>query len=149
VNALAFRNVRATPKDPVDSWPAEALQAALERGSLTHWRKLGEAIRAEPWGPVARGVEAVLTHSRPYGVAPAMERTIAIARANAEQEERAAVADEVKGLVQTSGLTRAEFAARIGTSRSRLSTYETGKVTPSATLMLRMRRLAEDRTSRA
>ncbi len=35
----------------------------------------------------------------------------------------------------------AEFASRIGTSTSRLSTYAAGKVTPSAALMLRIRRL--------
>jgi hypothetical protein len=31
----------------------------------------------------------------------------------------------------------------MGTSTSRLSTYVSGKVTPSAALLLRMRRLAE------
>ena len=34
-----------------------------------------------------------------------------------------------------------DFALRLGTSRSRLSTYMSGKVTPSAALMLRMRRV--------
>jgi transcriptional regulator with XRE-family HTH domain len=41
-----------------------------------------------------------------------------------------------------SRLSRAEFASRIGTSPSRLSTYVTGKVTPSAALLVRMRRTA-------
>jgi transcriptional regulator with XRE-family HTH domain len=49
----------------------------------------------------------------------------------------------VAALVRASGLTRAEFASRIGTSASRLSTYVTGKVTPSAALLVRMRDVSE------
>jgi transcriptional regulator with XRE-family HTH domain len=70
-----------------------------------------------------------------------MERAIDRARRDAELAERAAVAAEVKRLIDNSGLTRREFASRIGTSASRLSTYATGKVTPSAALLLRMRRV--------
>lgn len=44
-----------------------------------------------------------------------------------------------------SGLSRAEFASRVGTSASRLSTYVSGRVTPSAALLLRMRRVADAR----
>jgi len=36
-----------------------------------------------------------------------------------------------------------EFAERIGTSPSRFSTYQSGKVMPSAGLFLRMQRIAE------
>ena len=141
MTALAFRNVDASPDDPVSGWPHEAIQAALERGGLEHWRRLADAIRAEPWGPVARRVEEVLAYSRPYGVALAMERVIARSRDAAEASEREAVAVEVAALVRASGLSRAEFASRIGTSASRLSTYATGKVTPSAALLVRMRRV--------
>jgi len=70
-----------------------------------------------------------------------MERVISDARQEVAAAERAAVAREVAELVENSGLSRAEFATRVGTSTSRLSTYITGKVTPSAALMLRMRRL--------
>jgi DNA-binding transcriptional regulator YiaG len=142
VSALSFRNVDTSPDDPVSEWPQEAIQTALERGGLEHWRRLADAIRAEPWGPVARRVEEVLTYSRPYGVAEATERSIARAREAAESSERRTVAAEVDRLVQASGLSRAEFASRIGTSTSRLSTYVTGKVTPSAALLVRMRRVA-------
>lgn len=144
MSSLAFRNVRASPNDPVSAWPIEAIQAALERGGLSHWRKLTAAIRAQPWGPVSRRVEEVLSHSRPYGVAEAMERSISAARREAEEMERHLVAEEVKGLIERSGLSRTRFATRIGTSASRLSTYATGKVTPSAALLLRMRRAAEE-----
>jgi len=139
VSALAFRNVDASPSDPVSAWPQEAIQTALERGGLSHWRRLAEAVRAEPWGPVARRIEEVLSYSRSYGVAPALERVIGRARQAAETAEREAVATEIQELVRRSGLSRAEFASRVGTSTSRLSTYATGKVIPSAALLLRMR----------
>ncbi len=142
MSTLAFRNVDASPSDPVTDWPIEAVQAALERGGLSEWRRLVSEIRAQPWGAVARRVEGVLTHSRPYGIDKAMERAISTARSNAEVNEREAVAAEVGRLVKISGLSRVEFASRIGTSSSRLSTYVTGKVTPSAALLLRMARAA-------
>jgi transcriptional regulator with XRE-family HTH domain len=135
---LIFRNVDASPDDPVVEWPVEAIQTALERGNLSHWRRLGAAIQAQPWGRLARNVEEVLTHSRPYGVAETMERVIEQARRGTEAAERAAVATEIQRVIEESGLTRREFASRIGTSTSRLSTYATGRVTPSAALMLRM-----------
>jgi transcriptional regulator with XRE-family HTH domain len=52
------------------------------------------------------------------------------------------VTSEVRDLVASSGLSKQDFAGRIGTSRSRLSTYLSGRVVPSATLMVRMRRAA-------
>jgi predicted nucleotidyltransferase len=143
MTGLVFRNVDASPDEPVSEWPVEAIQTALERGGLPHWRRLAAAIEEEPWGPVARRVEEVLGYSRPYGVAEAMERVIERAREATERAERDAVAKEVDTLVKVSGLTRAEFASRIGTSTSRLSTYATGKVTPSAALLMRMRNVAE------
>jgi DNA-binding transcriptional regulator YiaG len=140
MSTLVFRNVDVSPSDPVSAWPQEAIQAALERGGLSDWRRLVEAIQAQPWGPVARRVEEVLTYSRPYGIASTMERTIGRARRAAEVAEREAVAEEVTELVRASKLSRAEFASLIGTSPSRLSTYASGKVTPSAALLMRMRR---------
>jgi DNA-binding transcriptional regulator YiaG len=143
VSTLAFRNVDASPEDPVSDWPQEAIQTALERGGLSDWRRLTEAILKQPWGPVARRVEEALTYGGPYGVASAMERVIAQARAATETAERKSVAEEVNQLIDASGLSRTEFASRIGTSPSRLSTYASGKVTPSAALIVRMRSAAE------
>jgi DNA-binding transcriptional regulator YiaG len=143
MSTLAFRNVDVSPNDPISEWPLEAIRTGLERGGLSHWRRLTRAIREEPWGPVARQVEEVLAYSRPYGVARVFERTISRARKSAEVSERQEVATEINQLVQASGLTRAEFASRVGTSASRLSTYATGRVTPSAALLTRMRRAVE------
>jgi ribosome-binding protein aMBF1 (putative translation factor) len=141
--ALAFRNLTIDPAEPVANWPAEAVQAALERGDLADWHRLAAEVARQPWGRTARTLEEVLSYSRPYGVAEAMEAVIARARARAERREREAVAAEIRQAVDRSGLTRAELASRLGTSASRLSTYATGKVVPSATFMVRIRRLLD------
>lgn len=139
---LAFRNVTATPADPVADWPTEAIRDVLERGDLEHWQRVAGEIRRHPWGRTARQVEEVLGHTRPYGVAELMEDVIDRARSHAEQAERDAVAAAVRQAIADSGLTRSEFASRIGTSASRLSICTTGKVMPSAGLLLRIRRAA-------
>jgi predicted XRE-type DNA-binding protein len=139
--SLTFRNIDVSPDDSVDVWPTEAVLTALERGGLGHWRRLAAAINEDPWGPVARRVEEALEVARPYGVGVVMTEILAAARACAERAERAAVAAEITRLLAVSGMARAEFASAIGTSASRLSTYLNGKVTPSAALLVRMRRV--------
>jgi len=146
--ALAFRNLTTSPDEPVAGWPTEAVQAALERGDLADWHKIAAEVRSDPWGRTARQVEEVLSHSRPYGIAEAKESVLSRARERTEAAERADVAAEIRQAIARSGLSRAEFASRIGTSASRLSTYASGKVTPSATLMLRIQRLASQDQAR-
>jgi DNA-binding transcriptional regulator YiaG len=141
--ALAFRNLTITPDAPVAQWPTEAIQTALERGDLADWHRIVVEMLADPWGRTARQVEEVLSHSRPYGVAEAMEAALSRARERADASERAAVAADIREAVRRSGLSRTQFASRIGTSPSRLSTYESGKVTPSASLMLRICHVAD------
>ena len=140
--ALKFRNITASPDDPVDTWPFEGILAAVERGTLPDWRRLAAAVRADPWGPVAQQILEAVRLSRPYGTAVLLEGVVAQARKLAADSEREDVASEVRNLVTRSGLSKQDFAERIGTSRSRLSTYMSGKVVPSAALMVRMRRVA-------
>lgn len=140
--ALKFRNLTASPDDPVETWPFEGIIAAIERATLPDWRRLASVIRADPWGPVAQQVLEAIQLSRPYGTAELLEGVIDNARQMAVDSERDEVASEVKRLVGRSGLAQQEFANRIGTSRSRLSTYMSGRVMPSAALMVRMRRVA-------
>ncbi len=85
---------------------------------------------------------------QPYGVAPLMECVVERARTRAELSERAEVARRVAGLLARSGLSRQAFAERLGTSASRLSTYLTGRVVPSAALLVRMERLASSQPAR-
>jgi transcriptional regulator with XRE-family HTH domain len=139
---LKFRNITASPEDPVQTWPFEGVLAAVERGTLPDWRRLARAIRADPWGPVAQQVLEAVRLSRPYGTTELLEGVVKRARDMAADSERAEVATEVRSLVSASGLSQQDFAARLGTSRSRLSTYMSGKVVPSAALVVRMRRVA-------
>jgi DNA-binding transcriptional regulator YiaG len=140
--ALKFRNLTASPDDPVETWPFEGILAAVERGTLPDWRRLAKAIQADPWGPVAQQVLEAVCLVRPYGTVELLEGVVARARKLAADSERGEVAAEVRRLVNDSGLSQNDFADRIGTSRSRLSTYMSGKVVPSAALMVRMRRVA-------
>jgi DNA-binding transcriptional regulator YiaG len=146
---LAFRNVDASPDDPVETWPFEAVVAAVERGFLPDWRRLARAIAADPWGPVAQAVDDAVRLSRPYGTTELFEAVITRARDDAADAERREVAAEIGRLLDSSGLSRQAFATRIGTSASRLSTYLSGKVTPSAALVVRMRRVAPDTSVQA
>jgi DNA-binding transcriptional regulator YiaG len=143
--ALKFRNLTASPDDPVETWPFEGILAAVERGTLPDWRRLAKAIQSDPWGPVAQQVLEAVRLSRPYGTTELLEGVVSRARRLAADSERRTVAAEVRRLVSGSGLSQHDFADRIGTSRSRLSTYMSGKVVPSAALLVRMRRVARSR----
>jgi DNA-binding transcriptional regulator YiaG len=143
--ALHFRNVEADPNEPVEQWPYEALVTALERGGLRQWRRVAAEIRRRPWGRTARSVEDYASYTQPSAVTALLLRSVARARSAALRAESLEVAAEVRALVASSGLSRGEFAAAVGTSASRLSTYCTGSVTPSAGLMVRMRRVSADR----
>ncbi|MCK9249370.1 MAG: helix-turn-helix domain-containing protein [Solirubrobacteraceae bacterium] len=140
--SVASRNVDGTEGRPVEEWPYEALVSAIERGTLRDWLPITRAIRRDPWGDVAQQVEEYLAYAAPYGVGPLLRRTIDDARAAHDREERAEIARRIRTLVADTGMTQAAFARAIGTSRSRLSTYCTGSVTPSASLFLRIQRVA-------
>jgi DNA-binding transcriptional regulator YiaG len=139
MSALKFRNITASVNDPVETWPFEGILTAVERGTLPDWRRLSAAVRADPWGPVAQQILEAVEISRPYGTSDLLTTVIERARQDAADAERDEVAGEVRDLVNRSGLSRQDFAVRLGTSRPRLSTYMSGKVTPSASLMVRMR----------
>ena len=147
MDALAFRNVNVSPDDPVSTWPQEAVQTALERGSLTHWRRLAESIEAEPWGPSPAASKRCSPIAAPTGSAlrssVRSRRPAKLPRRRSGRRSPRRSADSCE-----SGLSRSEFATRVGTSPSRLSTYATGKVTPSAALLLRMQRVARSRDPR-
>lgn len=142
--ALTFRNLDVDPSAPVEQWGFEGLLTAIDRGEVGDWGRIAAAVAHDPWGPVARLLtDEVLAAASDSGVVGALRAMIALQRARAEERERAAVRDELVALVETSGLTQGAFAQRLGTSRSRLNTYVTGKVVPSATVLVRARRVSE------
>ncbi len=142
MNGLRFRNVDADPADDVGTWPYEALVTAIDRGLVPDWSPVFAEIRRSPWGPVARRVERYLRYRDPDGVSTLFALAVDRARKEIEYADRAEVAARIRTAVERAGVTKAEFAASVGTSASRLSTYLSGKVTPSAALLMRIERTA-------
>lgn len=139
-SGLTFRNVDADPAGPVADWPFEALSAAIERGYLSDWRRIATEVRRSPWGRAARGVETYATGRDNTGVSALLMDAVRSARAAAEASEQREVARRVDQAVRASGLTARDFAALVGTSPSRLSTYRSGAVQPSAAMLVRIQR---------
>jgi hypothetical protein len=106
----------------VEAWPFEVVQTLIERGGLSDWRLLIREIQRSPWGATSQRVTEALSVSRPYGTAELFDKAIDDARHSAIAAEKAEVAREVGELVARSRLSKADFASRIGTSASRLST---------------------------
>ena len=143
-----FRNVDGSPEDDVTTWPYEAIVTTLERGLVSDWQPLFVEIRRSPWGKVARNIERLLSYESIQGVGPLFTHAIAKARQGADRQDREEVAQRVRAAVADSGLTASRFAADIGTSASRLSTYMSGKVTPSAAMLLRIERFGAEQPTR-
>jgi len=139
---VSFRNVDASPSDPVDTWPYEALVAVIERGLVPDWQPVFAEVKRRPWGNVARRIEEYLSYAPPTAVGVLFRLAVERARENQEARERQEAADRVRAAIAASGLTAADFARQIGTSASRLSTYATGTVMPSASMLIRIERTA-------
>lgn len=139
---VRFRNLDVDPSLPVKEWPAEAIETAIDRGSLSDWTLLAEAIRREPWGRVARAVETVVGWQEHYGVDALMEAVIAKARDDLTLRGRAEYAAQIRSWRSSTGMTLREFASAAGTSASRLSDYENAKVAPTTDVLGRLRHVA-------
>lgn len=140
--SVAFRNVQGSARDDVRTWPFEALVAVLDRGLVQDWRPILDEIRARPWGQFTRRAERAAAAVAEPGIPALLSRAIETARVRAEDDERREVAGRIQAAIRQSGLTAAAFAAEVGTSPSRLSTYAQGRVTPSAAMLLRIERAA-------
>lgn len=131
--ALSFRNLDASPDDSVEAWGVEGILTALERGGLVHLRRIVRAVRRDPDGSVAADLaEAITLTDSP--IAARMGVLLDEARGGAP----AIVARRVRDAAAISGLSLRELGARLGTSASRLSTYASGGVQPSAAMLLRI-----------
>lgn len=143
MSTLAFRNVAASPSDPVETWPYEALVAAIERGSLSDWRRVAAAIRRAPWGKISRWVSDYAGYGESAAVADLLLQYTHRARDDVRERDRQEVAARVRRAISRSGLSASAFAAECGTSATRLSTYASGKVQPAAALLIRFERTAQ------
>lgn len=131
---------------------AAELRGLVEGGSVLEWRHHLAMIAASPWSPYSRHLVALaIAIERPLA-GEVIERYTDLSRDRLKESEREQVAGEVRRLAHASGVSQAQFAQWIGTSASRLSTYVSGSVMPSASLMLRIARtsrLLQERDVRA
>ena len=128
---------------PVEFWPTSSIRAALDTDDLTVWQRIVVAIKRDPYGRTARQVEEVLETTQPYGVSKALAEVLVRTREHMETNERAEVARHVRLLIDRSGLGQPEFASRIGVPTDQFAAYLDGSSSPSASLMIRMRRLSD------
>ena len=143
-DAVSAPNRRPTIDDrPVEFWPTASIRAALETDDLTVWQRIVVAIKRDPYGRTARQVEEVLETARPYGVSKALSEVLTRTREHLEANECAEVARNIQALMERSGLGPAEFASRIGVPTEEFGKYLSGAISPSASLMIRMRRLSD------
>lgn len=131
------------PDQPVEVWPTSAIRTALQGGDIETWKRIAAALKRDPYGRTARQVEEVLEGTRPYGIAKALWEVLERARTHLEANERAEVARHVGLLIDRSGLSPQEFASRIGVTAEELGGYLDGSTSPTAALMIRIRRLSD------
>lgn len=139
---MQFRNLDFDTTQPLDQWPAEAIETVIDRGSLSDWRQLAEAIRSNPWGPAARTAETVAGWDEHYGVDTLMTGLIRHARENVTLEGRTEYATQIRTWRAQTGMTLRQFARAAGTSASRLSDYENAKVAPTTDVLGRLSHVA-------
>jgi DNA-binding transcriptional regulator YiaG len=140
---VRFRNLDFDSTAPMDRWPAEAIETVIDRGSLSDWRRLADAIRHNPWGPAARMTETVVAWGEHYGVDALMSGVIRHAREDVTLQGRAEYAAHIRSWRTQTGMTLRQFALEAGTSASRLSAYENAKVAPTTDVLGRLRHVAE------
>lgn len=134
---LRFRNLAVTPADPVTSWGSEGILTAFERGTIFHWMRI---VAAAQNPKVAAEIEEALALCTRSATKAWVKIQLDKKRSTPEQK----VAQKLAVLRARTGLTRQEFARELGTSGSRLSTYLSGKVTPSAAILEIAEQLAKD-----
>ncbi|HVK27815.1 MAG TPA: helix-turn-helix transcriptional regulator [Nocardioides sp.] len=143
--ALSLLMVGATGADgPVPRVETEEdLLEVFRSGDVPLWRRLVLATLAEPWAGRTDAHLSMLDPDLRPGEFAGVRALAQMARRIAEEDERRAVADHIRTTIASTGLTQREFATLVGTSPSRLSTYVTGNVTPSAAMLLRINRMAK------
>ncbi len=140
---LLMAGVDGTHPAPIPIAPAN-LQLVVEKRGVGVWRAILANIAANPFGPDAARLADLAYDAGLPSVAQAIEGCTRVYRKRFEEKERLEVAHEIRHLVSISGCSQRRFAKYIGTSAPRLSTYVNGLVTPSASMMLRIRRCASD-----
>lgn len=114
-----------------------------DHGDIEAWRAQVAIFMDSPWTPYASYLRQLLVEGERPTQVRALDAAVDYCRSHAEVHERQLVAREIRQLVAVSGSNQREFAALVGTSAPRLSTYVNGLVTPAATMLLRIRRISK------
>lgn len=127
---LSFRNIDATPDDPVEKWGFEGMLAAIDRGYARDWRKLVNAVVVNP--QLSDEFHEARDAAESHATVALLDAMLVEARRTAS--ERAL--DRLRDAYYGTRMTQAELAAMIGTSRTRFNSYLAGKVTPSMDVLV-------------
>ena len=141
---VQFRNLTTTWHDPIDQWPYEAVVTTMERGLVSDWQPILRDLRSRPFGRIARYVTHYAKDPDDKAAAAFFSEALRRARVSQEEKEREEVIRRIRRAIDATELSQADFARAIGTSASRLSTYLSGQVTPSATMLIRIENLARE-----
>jgi DNA-binding transcriptional regulator YiaG len=141
---VQFRNLTTTWHDPIDQWPYEAVVTTMERGLVSDWQPILRDLRARPFGRIARYVTHYAKDPDDKAAAAFFSEALRRARVSQGEKEREEVIRRIRRAIDATELSQADFARAIGTSASRLSTYLSGQVTPSATMLIRIENLARE-----
>lgn len=77
---LTFRNLTVSPSDPVEVWGVEGILTAIDRGTISDWRRVVAAVREDPWGKVAKDLEEALELAEDRGAVGAISAALESAR---------------------------------------------------------------------
>lgn len=137
---LLVRGLNLTDAAPAVRTVEQLREAA--RGTLPDWRREIAVLVVNPWSPYAEQLPSLAFDADAPGMAGHIRDVVELCRAQHKDREREEVAQEIRRLVAASDMTQREFAALVGTSPSRLSTYISGWVVPSAAMLLRISRVS-------
>lgn len=124
----------------VDVESPEDFALLIKSGTIREWRATLALVAHAPWSPWAERLATLADEAGLPVVAGSLRACRRVYQLRLEDVERKTVAQEVRRRVALSGVSQRQFAAYVGTSPSRLSTYTTGKVMPSAAMLLRIQR---------
>jgi DNA-binding transcriptional regulator YiaG len=142
-----FRNVDVDIAAPLETWPSEAIEILIDRGTLSDWRRLAAALAQDPWGPLARTVEEIVRLDCHYGVDRILERVLERERERCTLDGRRRYAHRLRSLRRSAGLSMRELAAAAGTSAARISDYENARVSPTTDVLARLEDVLERRVA--
>ncbi|TNM37394.1 helix-turn-helix domain-containing protein [Nocardioides albidus] len=148
-HAFVLTGIESVPEPATPLASVRELIEVATHGTVDEWRSHLSAVAASPWGADGDHLLRLARRSESPALHVAMEEVVTLCRELRRLHERTQVARHIRQCVARSGVSQREFATWVGTSPSRLSTYASGRVVPSATMLLRIRRASRALAQRA